>query len=129
MSYSPVPLINGLIAHTQEYLISLDIKIAKKEFLKAAEYFKTRASVVAALTDIFNALNFDNSASPLTVDILASIVDIPLMSASPDVAAKSKSSMAELLGKNTTKLDPLLNSNNAIFFDFAAILNLLLLNA
>ena len=31
MSYSPVPLINGLIADTQEYLISLDIKIAKKE--------------------------------------------------------------------------------------------------
>ena len=31
MSYSPVPLINGLIADTQKYLISLDIKIAKKE--------------------------------------------------------------------------------------------------
>jgi hypothetical protein len=31
MSYSPVPLINGLIIDTQEYLISQKITVTKKE--------------------------------------------------------------------------------------------------
>ena len=84
MSYSPVPLINGLIADTQEYLISLDIKIAKKEFLKAAEYFNKMKEVNTQIrynlffieSEILEGLGYTDKALKVLQDALSERSDI-----------------------------------------------------
>ena len=65
MSYSPVPLINGLIIDTQKYLISQKIKVTKKEknLLKRTlenELTKNLSSQTNTPTQIVNNFLLEN---------------------------------------------------------------------
>ena len=65
MSYSPVPLINGLIIDTQEYLISQKITVTKKEkdLLKKIlenELTKSLSSQTNTPTQIVNNFLLEN---------------------------------------------------------------------
>jgi len=85
----PVTSNRGLCGGFNSNILKLTVNLLKTDYAelnaqgnvevlaigkKAAEYFKTRASVVSAHTDIFNALNFDNSAA-IAEEVMAYFAD------------------------------------------------------
>ena len=85
----PVTSNRGLCGGFNSNILKLTVNLLKTDFAelnaqgnveilaigkKAAEYFKTRAKVAAAHTDIFNALNFDN-ASAIAQEVMTYFAD------------------------------------------------------
>jgi len=85
----PVTSNRGLCGGFNSNILKLTVNLLKTDYAelnaqgnvevlaigkKAAEYFKTRAKVAAAHTDIFNALNFDNSAA-IAEEVMAYFAD------------------------------------------------------
>jgi F-type H+-transporting ATPase subunit gamma len=85
----PVTSNRGLCGGFNSNILKLTVNLLKTDYAelnaqgnvevlaigkKAAEYFKTRAKVAAAHTEIFNALNFDNSAA-IAEEVMAYFAD------------------------------------------------------